>query len=239
MSPASPLLSVQDLRVSYGDIPAVKGISFDVGEGEIVALVGANGAGKTSTLRAISGVVPCKGRILFGGQDLRKIPTDRIVALGIAHVPEGRGIFGDLTVHENLRLATWPRKDRHDLDRDYGRVFELFPRLKERRDQLGGTLSGGEQQMLALGRALMIRPRMLLLDEPSMGLAPKLVRDIFKVLGEIHRAGATLLLIEQNANMALHVATRAHVLETGTIALSGSGPELLKDPRVREVYMGG
>lgn len=239
MTPSPPLLSVRDLKVSYGGIPAVKGIAFEVGEGDIVALVGANGAGKSSTLRAISGVIPSEGTILFGGQDLRKLPAEQIVALGIAHVPEGRGIFGELTVQENLRLATWPRKDRHDLDRDYGRVFELFPRLKERRDQPGGTLSGGEQQMLALGRALMIRPRMLLLDEPSMGLAPKLVRDIFKVLGEIHRAGATLLLIEQNANMALHLATRAHVMETGTIALSGSGPELMNNPRVREVYMGG
>ena len=175
------LLSVKDLTVSYGNIKAVKGISFDVHEGEIVTLIGANGAGKSSTLRAISGLLPYGGTITFKGQDLRRVSADKIVALGIAQVPEGRGIFGNLTVMENLKLATWQRKDKPEIEQDYERVFEIFPRLKERRGQLGGTLSGGEQQMLAVGRALMSRGQMMLLDEPSMGLSPVLVREIFRV----------------------------------------------------------
>jgi len=239
MSHDDVLLSVQDLTVSYGSIKAVRGISFEVRAGEIVTLIGANGAGKSSTLRAISGVAPYTGRITYQGRDLRRIPPDQIVALGIAQVPEGRGIFGNLTVQENLKLATWQRKDKAEVARDYERVFALFPRLKERLKQLGGTLSGGEQQMLAVGRALMSRGRMMLLDEPSMGLSPVLVRDIFKVLTEINQAGTTILLVEQNANMALHVATRGYVLETGVITLSGTGPELMRDPRVREAYLGG
>jgi branched-chain amino acid transport system ATP-binding protein len=239
MSQYGVLLSVQDLSVSYGSIKAVRGISFDVHEGEVVTLIGADGAGKSSTLRAISGVVPYGGRILYGGQDLRAVPADRIVGLGIAQVPEGRGIFGNLTVQENLKLATWQRKDKGEIGRDYERVFGLFPRLQERRSQLGGTLSGGEQQMLAVGRALMSRGRILLLDEPSMGLAPVLVREIFRVLAEINQAGTTVLLVEQNANMALRLASRGYVLETGTIALAGTGAELLGDDRVREAYLGG
>ncbi len=239
MSQDNVLLSVQDLTVSYGSIKAVRGISFEVRAGEIVTLIGANGAGKSSTLRAISGVAPYTGHITYQGRDLRRIPPDQIVALGIAQVPEGRGIFGNLTVQENLKLATWQRKDKAEVARDYERVFALFPRLKERLKQLGGTLSGGEQQMLAVGRALMSRGRMMLLDEPSMGLSPVLVRDIFKVLTEINQAGTTILLVEQNANMALHVATRGYVLETGVITLSGTGPELMRDPRVREAYLGG
>ncbi len=238
MSQDDVLLSIQDLTVSYGNIRAVRGISFEVRAGEIVTLIGANGAGKSSTLRAISGVAPYTGRITYQGRDLRRIPPDQIVALGIAQVPEGRGIFGNLTVQENLKLATWKRKDKAEIARDYERVFALFPRLKERLKQLGGTLSGGEQQMLAVGRALMSRGRMMLLDEPSMGLSPVLVRDIFKVLTEINQAGTTILLVEQNANMALQVATRGYVLETGTIVLSGTGPELMHDPRVREAYLG-
>ncbi len=233
------LLSVENLSVSYGSIKAVREISFDVKEGEIVTLIGANGAGKSSTLRAISGVVPYSGSISYRGKPLHKIPADQIVALGIAQVPEGRGIFGNLTVYENLKLATWQRKDKAEIARDYERVFTIFPRLKERRAQLGGTLSGGEQQMLAVARALMSRGKMMLLDEPSMGLAPVLVREIFKVLEEINQAGTTILLVEQNANMALRVAQRAYVLETGTIVLSGTGAELLRNPRVREAYLGG
>lgn len=233
------LLVVEDLTISYGNIRAVRGISFDVMEGEIVTLIGANGAGKSSTLRGISGLVPYRGKIVYQGRDLRGVPADQIVALGIAQVPEGRGIFGNLTVLENLKLATWQRKDKAEIARDYERVYAIFPRLKERRHQLSGTLSGGEQQMLAVARALMSRGKMMLLDEPSMGLAPVLVRDIFKVLEEINRDGTTILLVEQNANMALRLASRGYVLETGSIILSGSGKELLVDPRVREAYLGG
>jgi branched-chain amino acid transport system ATP-binding protein len=233
------LLSVQDLSISYGAINAVKGISFDVNEGEIVTLIGANGAGKSSTLRGISGILPYKGVIKYHNQDLHKIPADKIVALGIAQVPEGRGIFGNLTVMENMKLATWQRKDKAEVARDYERVFTIFPRLKERQNQLSGTLSGGEQQMLAVGRALMSRGKILLLDEPSMGLAPVLVREIFRVLREINQAGTTILLVEQNANMALRLANRGHVLETGQIILSGAGQELLGNPRVKEAYLGG
>lgn len=233
------LLSVQNLTISYGNIRAVRGISFEVYEGEIVSLIGANGAGKSSTLRGISGIVPYQGVISYQGRDLSGIPADRIVGMGIAQVPEGRGIFGNLTVHENMKLATWQRKDKVEVIRDFERVYEIFPRLKERLTQLSGTLSGGEQQMLAVGRALMSRGKILLLDEPSMGLAPVLVRDIFKVLIEINRSGTTILLVEQNANMALRVASRGYVLETGTITLTGSGNQLLGDPRVREAYLGG
>lgn len=233
------LLSVKDLAVSYGNIRAVKGISFDVHEGEIVTLIGANGAGKSSTLRAISGIIPYGGSITYKGQDLKHISADKIVGLGIAQVPEGRGIFGNLTVLENLKLATWQRKDKAEIERDFERVFEIFPRIKERRGQQAGTLSGGEQQMLAVSRALMSRGRLMLLDEPSMGLAPVLVREIFRVLTEINKAGTTILLVEQNANMALRVAHRGYVLETGTINLTGSGRELLGNPRVKEAYLGG
>jgi len=233
------LLSVRDLTISYGNIRAVKGISFDVYEGEIVTLIGANGAGKSSTLRGISGMVPYGGTITYRGQDLRGTAADQIVARGIAQVPEGRGIFGNLSVMENLKLATWQRKDKAELVKDYERVFTIFPRLKERISQLSGTLSGGEQQMLAVGRALMSRGKVMLLDEPSMGLAPVLVRDIFIVLQEINQAGVTILLVEQNANMALRVAARGYVLETGLITLSGSGHDLLADPRVKDAYLGG
>ena len=236
---SEPVLSVRDLKVSYGAIQAVKGISFEVGEGEIVTLIGANGAGKSSTLRAISGVAPYTGQITYRGHDLHRVPADRIVAAGLAQVPEGRGIFGNLTVLENLKLATWHRKDKADIRKDYERVFAIFPRLEERKGQLGGTLSGGEQQMLAVGRALMSGGQTLLLDEPSMGLAPVLVRDIFQVVTEINQAGATILLVEQNANMALRTAHRGYVLETGAIALAGTGQELLGNPRVKEAYLGG
>ncbi|MDD5368399.1 MAG: ABC transporter ATP-binding protein [Anaerolineaceae bacterium] len=239
MSAMDVLLSVRDLDITYGNIRAVKGLSFDVHEGEIVTLIGANGAGKSSTLRGISGLVPYHGSITFHGQDLRKVSADRRVALGIAQVPEGRGIFGNLTVLENLKLATWQRKDKAQVARDYERVFAIFPRLKERQSQQGGTLSGGEQQMLAVGRALMSRGKVMLLDEPSMGLAPVLVREIFRVLREINQSGTTILLVEQNAYMALRVANRGYVLETGSVVLSGSGADLLGNPKVKEAYLGG
>ena len=217
----------------------MKSISFDVKEGEIVTLIGANGAGKSSTLRAISGMLPYGGQIIFKGTNLHKIPADKIVGMGIAQVPEGRGIFGSLTVLENLKLATWQRKDKAEVAKDYERVFAIFPRLNERKIQLGGTLSGGEQQMLAVGRALMSRGQMVLLDEPSMGLSPVLVREIFRVIKEINASGTTVLLVEQNANMALRTAQRGYVLETGTIVFSGTGDELLHDKRVRDAYLGG
>jgi len=209
------LLEVRDLTVSYDSIRAVQGVSFTVLKGEIVTLIGANGSGKTSILRAISGLAPYGGRILFEGRDLKRIPAHQIVRLGIAQAPEGRGIFGNLTVLENLQLATWQRTDKGEIQADYDRVFQIFPRLKERERQPGGTLSGGEQQMLAVARALMSRGRLMLLDEPSMGLSPRLVRDIFRVLAEINESGVTILLVEQNANMALRLASRAYVLETG------------------------
>ena len=239
MSSNGAFLSVQDLNVTYGNIRAVKGISFDVMEGEIVTLIGANGAGKSSTLRAISGIIPYEGQILFKGSNLHRVPADKIVGMGIAQVPEGRGIFGNLTVYQNLKLATWQRKDKAEIERDFERVFSIFPRLDERKSQLGGTLSGGEQQMLAVGRALMSRGRLMLLDEPSMGLSPVLVREIFRVIREINATATTVLLVEQNANMALRNAQRGYVLETGTIVFSGSGAELLRDRRVREAYLGG
>lgn len=239
MNQYNALLTVKDLAISYGNIKAVKGISFEVFEGEIVTLIGANGAGKSSTLRAISGLIPYTGTIQFRGQDLKKVPADRIVGMGIAQVPEGRGIFGNLTVLENLKLATWQRKDKAEIGKDYDRVFGIFPRLNERKTQQAGTLSGGEQQMLAVARALMSRGNMVLLDEPSMGLAPVLVREIFHILLEINKTGTTVLLVEQNANMALRVANRAYVLETGTLSLSGTGQELLGNPKVKEAYLGG
>jgi branched-chain amino acid transport system ATP-binding protein len=232
------ILSVENLTIAYGNIRAVDDISFEVYEGEIVTLIGANGAGKSSTLRAISGIVPYSGRITYRQQDLRSVPAHQIVAMGMAQVPEGRGIFGNLTVMENLKLATWQRRDKGDILKDYERVFGLFPQLKNRTNQLGGTLSGGEQQMLAVARALMSKSRTMLLDEPSMGLSPVLVRDIFHIIVDINKAGTTVLLVEQNAYMALSVASRAYVLETGKIILSGSGKELLGDPRVREAYLG-
>ncbi|HRE54842.1 MAG TPA: ABC transporter ATP-binding protein [Candidatus Competibacter sp.] len=232
------LLEVRDLVVSYDGIRALQGVSFSVVEGEIVTLIGANGAGKTSILRAVSGLVAYSGRIVFEGQDLKRVPAHRIVRLGIAQVPEGRGIFGNLTVLENLKLATWQRTDKADIAADYDRVFETFPRLKERQHQAGGTLSGGEQQMLAVGRALMSRGRLVLLDEPSMGLSPRLVQEIFRIIEDINRAGTTILLVEQNANMALRIASRAYVLETGSVILAGTGRELLGDARVKEAYLG-
>jgi branched-chain amino acid transport system ATP-binding protein len=232
------ILSVQDLEVWYDDIQAVRGISFEVQRGEIFTLIGGNGAGKTSTLRAISGVCKFRGNISFMGKNLVGIPAESIVARGLAHVPEGRGIFGNLTVSENLRLGAWVQKDRRAVAADLERVLKIFPRLQERLQQLAGTLSGGEQQMLALGRAIMSGPQMLLLDEPSMGIAPLLIREIYRVLEEINRMGASILLVEQNANLALRIANRAGLLETGQLVLTGSGAELLGTPRIQEVYLG-
>jgi branched-chain amino acid transport system ATP-binding protein len=236
---SAPFLQIRDLEVSYDRIRAVSGVSLEVSEGEIVTLIGANGAGKTTILRAISGMVPYTGSIGLRGADLDGVPAHRRVALGIAHVPEGRGIFSNLTVAENLAIATWGRRDRPGIRADLERVHALFPRLAERAPQMAGTLSGGEQQMLAVGRALMSRGKLLLLDEPSMGLSPILVRDIFRVLREINAAGTTILLVEQNAHLALQLAGRAWVLQNGRVELGGPAANLAGDPRVREAYLGG
>ncbi|NPV71002.1 MAG: ABC transporter ATP-binding protein [Firmicutes bacterium] len=239
-TPSAPLLSVRELSVSYGSIRALRGISFDVYPGQIVTLIGANGAGKSTALRTISGLLRAKsGGIMLDGQDLLKRPAHEIVEMGIAHVPEGRGIFGNLTVLENLKLATYARKDRAAVKQDLERVFATFPRLRERQNQFGGTLSGGEQQMLAVGRALMTRGRLMLLDEPSMGLSPILVQEIFRIIREINQSGITVLLVEQNAHMALRIADYCYVLETGTIAFSGTADALLGDVRIKEAYLGG
>jgi branched-chain amino acid transport system ATP-binding protein len=235
----APLLEVQDLWIAYDRIAAVRGVSFTVGAGEIVTLIGANGAGKSTILRAISGLLPvARGRVTLAGEDLLKEPAHLRVQRGVALVPEGRGIFGNLTVLENLRLAAYTRRDQ-EIQRDLEEVFRLFPRLGERRQQWGNTLSGGEQQMLAVGRALMGRARLLLLDEPSMGLAPLLVREIFRVIRRINQQGAAILLVEQNAHLALEVAHRAYILETGEVVLSGPSSELRHHPQVREAYLGG
>jgi len=235
---SDPMLRVENLVVRYGDIKAVKGISFHVERGEILALVGANGAGKTTTLRALSGMLPYEGSVTLQGQDLRGLSPDRILRLGLSHVPEGRGIFGGLTVMENLQLGAWIRSDKAARARDLDMVMDIFPRLRERATQMAGTLSGGEQQMLAVGRALMSEAKILILDEPSMGLAPKLVQEIFGVIRQLNEKGTTILLVEQNANMALRLAHRACLLETGNLVLEGPAAELLVNPRVREAYLG-
>ena len=233
----SNILEIKDLVVSYGGIEAVKGISFDVSAGEIVTLIGANGAGKSTTLKAISGLVkPKNASILFEGNEICGKTPDNIVKAGITLVPEGRRVFPNLTVKENLKIGAYLRKD--NLDEDFRYVYDLFPRLKEREWQLAGTLSGGEQQMLAVGRALMSKPKFIMMDEPSLGLAPLVVKGIFEIIKTINKEGITVLLIEQNANMALQVAHSAYVLETGNITMSGSGAELLADNRIREAYLG-
>ena len=231
------MLRIDNLRVNYGGIEAVKDISFEVPEGKIVTLIGANGAGKSTTLRAIAGLVkPATGRIRLQAEDLTALSPDRIVSKGITLVPEGRHVFPDMTVLENLKIGAYLRKD--DLSADLKWVYELFPRLKERSWQAAGTLSGGEQQMLAVGRALMSRPKLMMMDEPSLGLAPLIVREIFEIIKEINRQGVTILLIEQNANMALHTADVGYVLETGRITLSGAGKELLANEAVKKAYLG-
>lgn len=233
------MLEVKDLHVSYGAIKAVKGISFNVEEGEIVTLIGANGAGKSTTLRTISGLeTAASGSISFMGTDITKMPPHSIVKQGIAHVPEGRRVFANLTVMGNLKLGANLRKDTEGIKKDIKRVFELFPRLEERQNQSAGTLSGGEQQMLAVGRALMTKGKLILLDEPSMGLAPLVVEEIFKIIKEINKEGTTILLIEQNAYMALGVANRAYVLETGNIVLQGPACELANNEEVKKAYLG-
>jgi branched-chain amino acid transport system ATP-binding protein len=240
MISSSAMLSIQDLHVAYGSVLALQGISIEVHEGEIVTLIGANGAGKSTLLRAISGIAPIRnGKIIFDSIDLVSLPAHHIVQIGVAHVPEGRGIFANLTVQENLKLSTWSRKDRKDLRQEYQRVFDLFPRLAERQNQLAGTLSGGEQQMLAVARALMTRGRLMLLDEPSMGLAPVLVRDIFQIVREINATGTTILLVEQNARQALKLAHRGYVLESGLLTVAGTAEELMDNPRVKAAYLGG
>jgi len=233
------LLAVEDLDVHYGGIHALQRVSFAVDEGQIVALIGANGAGKTTALRAISGLVrPSGGRVRFAGQPITGLPAHAIVARGLAHVPEGRGIFANLTVGENLQLGAYLRGDPAAVARDRERALELFPRIRERLDQNAGTLSGGEQQMLAIARALLARPRLLLLDEPSLGLAPQIVQRIFQILTTIVAEGTTILLVEQNAHMALAVATTAHVLEVGALVTSGPAAELARDDKIRRAYLG-
>ena len=234
------MLEVKDLNVYYGMIQAIKGISFEVNQGEVIALIGANGAGKTTTLHAVTGLTPVKsGHIFFEGKDITKVPAHKIVSMGMAHVPEGRRVFAQLSVYQNLKMGAYTRKDKDEIRQTLDMVYEHFPRLEERKNQMAGTLSGGEQQMLAMGRAMMSEPKLLMLDEPSMGLAPILVEQIFDIIRELHKAGATILLVEQNAQMALQVANRAYVLETGKITLSGSGKELLESDSIKKAYLGG
>nr|WP_330392604.1 ABC transporter ATP-binding protein [Anaerocolumna jejuensis] len=233
------MLKIEDLNVYYGVIQALKGVSFEVKEGEVIALIGANGAGKTTILHTITGLIGAKsGHILFEGKDLTKTPAHKIVTMGMAHVPEGRRIFAELTVYENLKMGAYTRKDKGEIESTLNKVYNRFPRLKERKNQIAGTLSGGEQQMLAMGRALMSQPRIILMDEPSMGLSPLFVSEIFDIIREISESGTTVLLVEQNAKKALSIATRAYVLETGKIVLEGKADELLNDDSVKKAYLG-
>lgn len=234
------MLEVKDLQVYYGVICALKGISFEVNQGEIVSLIGANGAGKTTMMQSVVGMIPKKsGTVIFDGHDISKMPCHKVVKLGMTQVPEGRRVFQELTVYENLMMGAYTVKDQDVFKKDLESMFEKFPRLAERRNQVAGTLSGGEQQMLAMSRALMSRPKLLMLDEPSMGLAPILVDQIFEIIKELHNQGTTILLVEQNASKALEIADRAYVLETGSITLSGTGAELAKSDDVRKAYLGG
>ena len=234
------MLKVENLVVSYGMIEAIKGLSFEVNDGEIVTLIGANGAGKTTTMQTISGLLkPVSGSITLNGVELTKVPAHKIVSLGLAQVPERRRVFTQQSVEDNLLLGAYTRKDKEEIQKDLEEVYEWFPRLNERRKQLAGTLSGGEQQMLAMGRALMAKPKIMLLDEPSMGLSPLLVKEIFHIIEEINKKGTTIFLVEQNAKMALAIANRAYVLETGKITLEGTGAELSNDARVQKAYLGG
>jgi branched-chain amino acid transport system ATP-binding protein len=233
------MLEIKGLSIHYGMIPAVKKLDMVVKKGEVVSLIGTNGSGKSTTLRAISGIVKVhEGSILFEGKDITKIPPHKIVEMGISHVPEGRGVFTELTVLENLRMGAFTRKDKNGINRDIQEIFRYFPRLEERKKQLAGTLSGGEQQMLAIGRALMSRPKLLLLDEPSMGLAPILVKEIFKIIKNINEEGTTILLVEQNAKMALSVSHRGYVLETGKVVAHGSVEELRNNDMIQKIYLG-
>ncbi len=233
------LLEIKDLQVNYGVINAIKGVSLDVNEGEIIALIGANGAGKTTILHTITGLIQAKsGSIMFDGKDLTKTPAHKIVSMGMAHVPEGRRVFQELSVLENLKLGAYTRKDKNEIAESLKMVYERFPRLEERKNQVAGTLSGGEQQMLAMGRALMSKPRIILMDEPSMGLSPLLVSEIFDIIKVINESGTTVLLVEQNAKKALSIADRAYVLETGNITLSGKASDLINDESVKKAYLG-
>ena len=234
------LLKVENLEVYYGVIRALKGISFEVNEGEIVTLLGANGAGKTTTMQSIMGLIhPKSGTVTYDGKNITGMPAYKIVKMGMTQVPEGRRIFAELTVYENLLMGAYIESDKAKIKRDIDEIYTIFPRLGERKNQVAGTLSGGEQQMLAMGRAMMSHPRLLMLDEPSMGLAPILVEQIFEIIKSLHDAGTTILLVEQNAQMALSVADRAYVLETGTITLSGTGEELIRSDEIRKAYLGG
>ncbi len=233
------MLEIKDLQVYYGMIQALKGISFEVNEGEVIALIGANGAGKTTTLHTLTGILPAKtGSIKFNGTELTKTPAHKIVKMGIAHVPEGRRIFQQLTVLDNLKLGAFTRKDKEGIAADMKKIYERFPRLEERKTQIAGTLSGGEQQMLAMGRALMSKPKIIVMDEPSMGLSPIFVSEIFDIIEAIRKDGMTVLLVEQNAKKALAIADRAYVLETGRITLSGKASDLINDEKVKKAYLG-
>ena len=233
------MLEVKDLCVNYGMIKALKGISFEVNEGEVISLIGANGAGKTTTLHTITGILRSKsGSVVFEGNELTKIPAHKIVRLGMAHVPEGRRIFQQLSVLDNLRLGAFIRNDKQGIAEDIEKIYKRFPRLEERQNQISGTLSGGEQQMLAMGRALMSRPRLIVMDEPSMGLSPIMVSEIFKIIEDIRSNGTTVLLVEQNAKKALSISDRAYVLETGNITLTGKASDLINDESVRKAYLG-
>lgn len=239
MPEARPLLSVSGMEVNYGVIRAIKGVSFEVHEGEVVALIGANGAGKTTILHTVTGLLRAKaGQVMFRDVDITKVPPHKIVSLGMAHVPEGRRIFQQLSVLDNLRLGAYTRRNKAEIEEMLEKVYQRFPRLEERKHQIAGTLSGGEQQMLAMGRALMSRPRIILMDEPSMGLSPLLVNEIFSIIEEIRASGTTVLLVEQNAKKALAIANRAYVLETGNIALSGKASDLMNNDSVKKAYLG-
>lgn len=232
------ILEVKDLEVYYGVIQAIKGISFEVNEGEIIALIGANGAGKTTTLQTITGLIPPKaGKIFYEGKEITRIPGYKLVSMGIAHVPEGRRVFAEMTVLQNLKMGAYTRKDKSELEETLESIYKRFPRLEERKNQLAGTLSGGEQQMLAMGRALMSHPRLIVMDEPSMGLSPIYVNEIFEIIQEINKSGTTVLLVEQNAKKALSIANKAYVLETGNIVLSGDAKELMNNDSVKKAYL--
>ena len=233
------MLEIKNIEVYYGMIQAIKGISFEVNEGEVIALIGANGAGKTTTLHTITGLLsPKKGSVIFEGKDITKVPAHKIVSLGIAHVPEGRRVFAELTVYENLKMGAYTRKDKDEIEKTLEMVYKRFPRLEERKNQLAGTLSGGEQQMLAMGRALMSHPKIIVMDEPSMGLSPILVNEIFDIIQEVSKGGTTVLLVEQNAKKALSIADRAYVLETGRIVLEGDAKVLMNDDSIKKAYLG-
>ena len=233
------MLEVKDLEVYYGMIQAIKGISFHVDKGEVIALIGANGAGKTTTLHTVTGLLsPKNGHVIFEGKDITKVPAHKIVSMGMAHVPEGRRVFAELSVYENLKMGAYTRKDKNEIEESLKNVYKRFPRLEERKNQMAGTLSGGEQQMLAMGRALMSKPKIILMDEPSMGLSPIMVNEIFDIIRSVSEGGTTVLLVEQNAKKALSIADRAYVLETGKIALEGKAKDLLEDDSIKKAYLG-